>query len=204
MGNIKSMFIYNAIKYLFTTSSNLDNLNYKKFEKIYKIIYSSNNNEVSTCKTLEQLLMRPKLNNLKKTQLVEIAKTLNKPTTGKKTDIIDKILKNEKSERLLGHIYIVCNPNSKTLKIGRTKKRDDEKQVSQYLYNRYRTAYGPHVAFILYNSKNMFNDERDIHKILHSNRVLKSELFNCTLKKAQTTCENVTGETGIKYTKNPK
>lgn len=96
-----------------------------------------------------------------------------------------------------GYIYIIDTPISATLKIGRTKERLSHQAVKDYLHRRYHTAYGNSMTIILFSSKNMFTDEKQIHTILASCRQPTSELFQCTKSKAITICSQITHSSPI-------
>lgn len=131
--------------------------------------------------------------------LKKLAYSLGKKNSGSKRKIINRIVDDKKDYN--GYIYIVENPNSKMLKIGRTKSRESFQLVCEYLYKRYRTSYGPKVRFIIYKSNNMYNDENTIHNNLKSHRIENSELFSCSVIKAKDICKKITNNSEQCYNK---
>ena len=144
-----------------------------------------------------------------KSQLSHIASCLNVSNSGSKHNIINNLLtlqnshSSSKTASKSGYIYIVSTDTTNPLKVGRTKSRPTIEEVGKYLYRRYRTAYGPNVAFLLYKSKNTYKDEKIIHTHLSPHRIGNSELFSTSLSKIKSICHSTTKSTPITYS-NPK
>ena len=77
-----------------------------------------------------------------------------------------------------GYVYILKSSSyNNKIKIGQTKERRELKDVKKYLYKRYRTTLGTDLNFVLFETINREEDERNVHEHLYVYRERDTELF---------------------------
>lgn len=130
-----------------------------------------------------------------------ISRGLGSGTSGSKNDLIVKINKAlHNPDNLKGYIYILQSPvYNGQIKIGETKHRQTLNHVKNRLYQRYRTALGPNIKFLLFPTSKRKAEESYIHEVLSKYRLPNSELFTVNLKHAIEVCEKITGSQVITF-----